>query len=266
MPRKAKPVHPPPKSEAVEAVAVEASAPAVAGGRGAPAGGEAPVRRRHQREDPPAHPPVEGAGLPDLRRHQRGAARVGREPGGNRQRPLHPAEPRDRDPRARPGRGLQAAPGGGRGGGIALLAKRHPRRPGADVPQADGPGAAADARAGGRDFQADRERRAQGPGGALPGRHRRPLHRRPRRRSCSTARSASTASSSTRRSRAATPISRRCPGWSRPPSEAEQAVRRGVAGASSRRRSEAERKTGPDQVPEARDTPCAPISRSSTSS
>ena len=40
---------------------------------------------------------------------------------------------------------------------------------------------AADARAGGRDFQADRERRAEGPGGALPGVGRRRLHRRPRR-------------------------------------------------------------------------------------
>jgi RNA polymerase primary sigma factor len=39
---------------------------------------------------------------------------------------------------------------------IALVAERHPRRPGPDVSQADGPGPAADPRAGSRDFQTHR--------------------------------------------------------------------------------------------------------------
>ena len=39
---------------------------------------------------------------------------------------------------------------------------RHPRRPGPDVSEADGAGAAADARAGSRDFQAHRGRRTDG--------------------------------------------------------------------------------------------------------
>ena len=86
-----------------------------------------------------------------------------RQPGGHRERHLHPPEPRDRHPRSGGSRQLQAAPGGGRGGGVALLAARHPRRPGADVSQADGPGAAADPRAGGRDLQAHRGRRAATP-------------------------------------------------------------------------------------------------------
>ena len=42
------------------------------------------------------------------------------------------------------------------------LQARHPRRPRPHVPQADGPGAAAHPRAGGRDLQAHRGRRADG--------------------------------------------------------------------------------------------------------
>ena len=51
--------------------------------------------------------------------------------------------------------------------GVAHVAERHPRRSGAHVPQADGPGAPADPRAGSRDLQAHRDRRAQGAGSAV---------------------------------------------------------------------------------------------------
>ena len=77
MPRKAKPAdnH---HSEAVEAALAHAPQAPAEGGR------RSSADRGHQREDPPADPPLQGAGLPDVRRHQRGAARVGREPGGDR--------------------------------------------------------------------------------------------------------------------------------------------------------------------------------------
>ena len=73
---------------------------------------------------------------------------------------LHHA-PRDghRDHRRLGGRPLQARSRRGKGNGEGRFPSRHSRRPGAHVPEADGPGAAADARAGGRDFQAHRERR-----------------------------------------------------------------------------------------------------------
>ena len=51
---------------------------------------------------------------------------------------------------------------------------RHPRRPGAHVSQADGPGPAADPRAGGRDLQAHRGGGTQGAGDPLPVRLYRP--------------------------------------------------------------------------------------------